>query len=108
VILNDDATPARRSRASAVLEGLIALGVFEPEALAAELVTDRNTLEEWASATRVMPLDRQLVLAQLVVDRVPAMRREGHRLLGQVRAAIEFENGSTARSVEPPNRYRRT
>jgi hypothetical protein len=105
---NDDATPARRSRASALLDSLIALGAFEPEALAAELVTDGETMEEWASAKRVMPLDRQLLLAQLVVDRVPAMKREGHRLLGQVRAAIEFENGSTGRSVEPPSRYRQT
>lgn len=105
---NDDVRPARRSRAAEVLDRLIALGAFEPDALAAELVIDRDTMEGWASGERVMPLDRQLVLAQLVVHRVPAMKREGHRLLGQVRAAIEFENGTTGRSTEPPQRFRRT
>jgi hypothetical protein len=97
----------RKTRASNLLEKLIVGGAIERARVAMELGVDQPTLDAYASGTAPIPLDRQARLAQIAIARTPELAREGHRLLGQARAASSFEDGDTARHVEAPTRFRR-
>jgi len=77
-------------RAIRLLRQLIDSGELDRETLARELVIEPTRLDAYAGGTREMPLDRQLCLALLVIERVPTLAREGHALRGQVIAAMAF------------------
>src|SRR4051812_30726312 len=91
------ATTRSRYRANELLRKVVSLGVCDLAALARHLVSTSVAVESYLRDESPVPLDRQLRLAQLVIAHVPALRREGHRLRGQVAAAAEFTSGSTAR-----------
>ena len=87
----------RRGRAALLLAKVIEAGTFEPQVLASELVVSEKTLGLYASGELEMPLERQAILARLLLDRAPELRRECHGLLGQVQAAASFARSQSTR-----------
>ena len=87
----------KKAQSSAVrlLTKLVATGDFDVPHLSSELVTDERTLSRYLAGEIEMPLEQQLCLAKLVIERVPALARHGHNLLSQVRSRIDFAGGST-------------
>ena len=83
-------TTLKTSRAVRLLRQLIDTHAFDPETLASELIVSANQLDAYATGAREMPLDRQLCLALLLIERVPALEREGYALRGQVLAAMAY------------------
>ncbi|MEO7086249.1 MAG: hypothetical protein ABI442_11100 [Gemmatimonadaceae bacterium] len=99
----------RRStgRAIELLRKVDGCGVFDRATLAREMVITPDDLESFLNDSATMPLDRQLCLAQLVIERVPALSRAGHRLKGQVSAALAFNARVTETHADsPPPMYR--
>jgi hypothetical protein len=88
-------TPTVIPRARALLQRVVGRGELRLDDIATELVVTPRELGEYLSGERPMPLTRQLCLAMLVIDRVPALAREGYALLGQARAAIAVEHGGS-------------
>jgi hypothetical protein len=86
--------------------------VFDSRSLATELVVTPHRLDDYLTGNREMPLDRQLCLALLLIERVPALARQGYALRGQVLAAIAYaarQNGggeSAAPRVVTSNGHR--
>jgi hypothetical protein len=85
-----------------LLKKVIECGAISRDRLAAELVMTGRHLEAYLDETVPMPLDRQLCLALLVIERVPSLAREGHRLRGQVAAAAAFHGHVTETHAFPP------
>jgi len=92
-----------RSRAVRLLERVLASGLSEREAIAGELVVSPARLDRYLSGSLPMPLDRQLLLALFLIEKVPTLARQGYRLRGQVMAAIAFENRATTTHASPPD-----
>ena len=95
-------TLRKPSRAVELLRKLDAAGLFDRETLAREIVVSAEQLECFINDSAAMPLDRQLCLAQLVIERVPQLARQGHRLKGQVSAAAAFNARETATHADAP------
>jgi hypothetical protein len=72
------------------------------DALAEALVVDRPTMESFLAGQTEIPLKRQLCLALLAVETMPAFARSGHQLRGQVLAAMAFEDHTTETHDYPP------
>jgi hypothetical protein len=87
-----------------LVERVIADGDFTEESLARELVVPPRELARYRAGKFVMPLDRQLCLALLLIERVPKSARLGHRLRAQVIAAMDYEAGTTRTHDAPPLR----
>ena len=73
--------------------------------VAQALSCSANELELFAAGEPVMPLSRQLSLAQFVIAKVPALARRGYALKAQVSAATSFNDHDTAVHSEPPGRW---
>jgi hypothetical protein len=95
-------TSRSASRAVEILIKIDASAAFDRETLARELVVTQDQLECFLNGTAQMPLDRQLCLAQFLIERVPTMSRVGHRLKGQVIAAISFNARLTLTHADAP------
>jgi hypothetical protein len=93
---------ARRSRAVRLLEQVLSTGGMSADDLASALVVPRNTLDAYRDGRSMMPLERQLCLALLVIERVPALARQAHRLHGQVVAEAAFNARSTKTHMIAP------
>ncbi len=85
----------RLASAARLLVKLVDANVFPRDHVAELLIIPPAMLEQFCAGELAMPLDRQMALANLVAERVPALAREGRRLRGQVEAAIAYEAGST-------------
>ena len=85
--------PARRkeTRAHALLTKVVATGWFDREEIARALVVTPRTLDAFVAGSVAMPLERQLCLALFVIERIPALARQGHQLKGQVAGAMAFQ-----------------
>lgn len=94
------------SRAAQLLSRLSATRWFDLQTLARELVVPVATVEAYLNGTLPMPLDRQLCLSLFVIDKVPALARQGHQLHGQVQAAIAFQARSAEGLSAAPPRIR--
>ena len=92
----------QRARAVELLTKVVESGWFDRETIAGELVVPERRLVGYLTETEPMPLDRQLCLALFVIDRLPPLARQGHRLLGQVRAAMAFSEHRTATHLSAP------
>jgi hypothetical protein len=79
------------SRAAQLIERLVTDGAMDVETLARELVIRPQTLADYRAGTVPMPLERQLCLALLVIERSPAHARLGYKLREQVSAAMRYE-----------------
>lgn len=95
-------------RAAKLLRTLLDEAVFARDDLAAELVVSPSVLARFVAGTEAMPLDRQLYLAVLVIQKVPKHARRGHQLRGQVIAAIAYEQGVTKQHLSAPPESHRT
>jgi hypothetical protein len=79
------------TRAMQLIDRLLRDGAYDQETLARELVIRPKTLAEYQAGTTPMPLDRQLCLALVAIEKAPAHARDGYRLREQVRAATGYE-----------------
>jgi hypothetical protein len=95
-------TPRIRSLAKDLLRRVDGSGSFDREALASELVITEAALARYLDDATPIPLDRQLCIAQFIIEKVPAMAREGFKLRGQVAAAFDFATGTTETHSAPP------
>ena len=64
---------------------------FTEELLARELIVHPQTIAAYRAGMELMPLDRQLCLALLMMTLPAKYARHGFLLRDQVRAAIQFE-----------------
>lgn len=94
-----------KSRSGALLRSVIGSGPFTADDMARELTSSRDQIESYVSGDAVMPLDRQLCLALIVIDKVPRLARRGHTLRAQVAAAMAFREKETATHSEPPSTW---
>lgn len=93
------------SAARRLLQRVLATQWFAPDAVARALVISDVALRTYLSGSRPIPLDRQLCLAQFVIECMPPLARAGHRLRGQVAAAMAYESGATqTHGHAPPSR----
>lgn len=88
-------------RAAKLLAKVLARGV-DASALATDMVMTSRELEEYRSGRKLMPLDRQLCLALVVIESVPELAREGRTLRAQVAAAAAFHAAETTTHTGPP------
>lgn len=83
-------------------------GALTADQLATELVVAPSELEAYRTGAAAMPVERQLCLALVVIERVPNFAREAHRLRAQVLATIDVEARATAVYPEPIDASRRS
>lgn len=89
-------------RAMRLLVKLVTNGSFTSAALARELRITDQTLLGYMSGAQPIPLDRQVLLASLAIEKVPALARMGYSLRGQVLAALAYERRETATHLIGP------
>jgi hypothetical protein len=82
----------RSSRAIWLVEKLLRDRVCTEEDLARELVIEPQVLAEYRTGHVPMPVERQLCLALVLIERGSAYARLGHQLHAQVAAATHFES----------------
>jgi hypothetical protein len=92
-------------RSAALLKALLARSEFTDTHVAEALDCSPNDLESFSTGQQVMPLNRQLKLAEFIIARVPALARRGHALKAQVSAATSFNDHDTSVHSEPPGRW---
>jgi hypothetical protein len=92
----------RRLRAVRLLERVLSTRAMSADDLANALVVPRDTLDAYRDGTTHMPLERQLCLALLVIERVPSLARHAHRLRGQVLAEAAFRARATKTHMVAP------
>lgn len=85
-----------------VLRGLVEGGRVSIGTIARELAVSRATVEAWLAKGQPMPVERQLALAMLILERVPALRRLGYRLHGHVQATLQYQAGATKTHLTAP------
>jgi hypothetical protein len=97
----------RRSRAVRLLEAVISTKVVSPATVAAALVVRPDELAEYRTGQTRMPLEQQLSLALLVLERSPELSRQARTLRAQVAAETAFHAKTTAtHMVAPPKLWR--
>ena len=82
----------RPSRAMWLVEKLLHDEACTEEELARELVIEPRTLADYRAGQVPMPLERQLCLALVLIDRGSSYARFGYQLRGQVAATSAFES----------------
>ena len=92
----------RRVRAVRLLERLLDETDMSADDLANALVVTRETLDAYRDGRTPMPLERQLCLALLVIERQPSLARQAHRLRGQVQAEAAFHARATKTHMVAP------
>ena len=92
----------RRLRSVRLLEQVLASEAISVDDLASALVVTRDVLSAYRDGRVLMPLERQLCLALLVIDRVPQLARQAHRLRGQVLAEAAFHARATKTHMIAP------
>jgi ParB-like chromosome segregation protein Spo0J len=97
-----------RTTAARLLGELLDDGSFTVDGLAVRLGIPRTVLEGFRRGRAPIPLDLQLQLAILAIQKAPDHARLGHKLHGQVSAALAFEAGSTTTHLNDPPVSRRT
>ena len=94
------------SEASRSLARIIATGRADVATMARVLVTDERTIGRYLAGDLAMPTARQLCLAHFLINDMPGLAREGHKLLGRAQARIRFESGETVvHNDAPPSRF---
>jgi hypothetical protein len=94
----------RRSRSVRLIEGLLSTGRVDGDDLASALGVTSRALESYRRGRARMPLERQLRLAQLVIERWPytrQLRRNGFGLRSQVLAEVAFHARITKTHMAP-------
>jgi hypothetical protein len=84
-----------RPRAARLLTRVVATGLYSNDVLARHLVIPTAMLEAYLLGHAPIPLDRQLVLAALVIERVPSLARRGRHLRAQIGATLAYTSHAT-------------
>jgi hypothetical protein len=90
-----------RSRAARLLDRALESGEIRQDELCRGLAVGAATLDAYRTGLATMPLERQLALADLLLDRAPSLRRDAASLRGQALAAMQFHAGDVERHREP-------
>ncbi len=96
----------KRPRASRLVEQLLRSGMITAAELAAAIVADEAVLESYRLGRVRMPLERQLCLALVAIEGVPAARRAGFALRAQVEAELAVASTLTETHDAPPVSHR--
>ena len=91
-----------QQRAIELLHRVLASARFSRAELGEQLVVTDEQLAAYLEERSPMPLDRQLCLAQIAIERIPVLARAGYRLRGQVSAAVAFREHVTTSHNHPP------
>lgn len=86
---------SRLSRASELLTKLLIAPGMTVETVAAELGIASPDVAAFANGSTPIPVDAQLRIASIAIDRAPDLARLGHRLKGQAEAAKRYEAKDT-------------
>jgi hypothetical protein len=92
----------RRLRSVRLLEQVLSSRAMTADELASALVVPRDTVDAYRRGETLMPLERQLCLALLVIERVPQLARQAYRLRGQVLAEAAFHARATKTHMIAP------
>lgn len=101
-----DTPLGKRPRAARLIEQIIGSGCLSVAELAAAIVSDEATVEAYRLGRSRMPLERQLCLALVAIDRVPVARRAGYALRAQVEAELAVAATLTETHDQPPVSHR--
>ena len=99
-----DRDRVKRSRAIILLRKLITSHGVARETLADALAVTEANIDANLSGHEPMSLGAQSGLATFVIERMPALRRVGHQLRAQTKAASDFHQGRTATHNGSPPR----
>ena len=91
-----------KGRAIELLDRLLASDASTIDEVASALMVSAEGIERYRSQRLAMPIERQLLLAAYVIERVPGYARLGHLLRGQIRATIAFAARETTTHPSPP------
>jgi hypothetical protein len=91
-----------RSRARTLLRELLESEAVSRKEVIRELMTQSPVLDAFVEGSRAIPLEKQALLAALLIERVPRFRRAGHQLRGQIVAAIRYAAGETEVHIDGP------
>lgn len=94
----------KQSRAVLLLRELLTAHGVARDSVARALAVTEADIQGYLSGHEPMSLGVQGGLANFVIERVPALRRVGHRLRAQTEAANDFHQGRTATHNSPPPR----
>lgn len=94
-----------KSRAIGLLRRVLDASVCSPDDIARELLLTPADMAACLDGTQRLTLERQMDLANFVIERVPALARAGYTLRGQVNAAAAFAARATKVHNEPPGRH---
>ena len=94
-------------RSSRLLTSLITAKEFTVHELADQLLVSVAVLEQYLSATMIMPLSRQMLLANFVVAKSKSLKRAGIQLHAQVVAATALHAKRTETHSSPPPTWTR-
>ena len=89
----------KHSRAVVLLGELLTVHAVARETLADALGVSEAVIDAHVSGCQPMSLEAQAGLATFVIERVPTLRRIGHRLRAQTAAASDFHKGRTETHV---------
>lgn len=92
----------RRSRAARLLDRLLATGVMSEAELSGALVVPVETLLAYRGGELRMPVERQICLARVALERVPSEARAARALLGQAQAEASYLQGATETHMSAP------
>jgi hypothetical protein len=84
-----------RGRAVELLDRVLSSNAVTIEALAKTLMVQPKSILEYRAGRLVMPLEVQLLLVALTIERVPTHRRLAHQLRSQIKATISYTSGDT-------------
>jgi hypothetical protein len=90
------------THASRLLSTIVDRQILQRDRLAMELRVPVALLDQWLANERPIPFERQLVLANLLIERVPLLAREGYRLRDQLRATIAYHTHVTKTHLTAP------
>lgn len=85
---------------------MLRTGGISSSELAAAIVTDQATLDACRLGRTRMPLERQLCLAVVAIERLPAARRAGFALRAQVEAELAVAATRGVTHDQPPISHR--
>ena len=97
----------QRTLASTLIARVLDTGAMDRETLAGALIVSPARLERFRDQREPIPPERQMLLALVVVERVPPLARFGRQLRTQVRAAAAYHASDVqVHSQGPPEPWR--
>jgi len=84
-----------RGRAVDLLDRVLSSNAVTIEMLAKTLMVRPKSILEYRAGRLAMPIEVQLLLVALTIERVPACRRLAHQLRSQIKATLSYTSGET-------------